>query len=114
MAGWAALTAATLLLVFLAGCATSAQTGGDPDVERYPAALIAAAEPVAPAVGFRASRARPVAGRAICEAGDDVLEHLARQLRPLDIMLLTNEGRLSGKKRRGLRAVQPCSGLCRQ
>jgi len=98
--GWAALTAATLLLVFLAGCATSAQTGGDPDVERYPAALIAAAEPVAPAVGFVLARVRWRGG--YLRGRDDVLEHLARQLRPLDIMLLTNEGRLSGRSGSGL------------
>jgi hypothetical protein len=88
------------LLSFLAGCATSAQTGGDPELERYPAPLIAAAEPVAPAVGFVLSRVRWRGG--YLRGRDDVLEHLARRLQPLDIMLLNNRGRLSGRSGAGL------------
>ena len=96
------LAAVRLILValfgaLLAGCAT---TGEKSSIERYPPALIAAAEPLAPAVGFVVSHVQWRQG--YLSAHPQVLATLQRRLRPLDLLVFSSRGRLSGRTGSGL------------
>jgi hypothetical protein len=106
-----AAIAASLLcaLLSLGGCTTLNGTKTPPittagpatkQVESYPAWLIGVAEPIAPLVGFTISQ---VAWRhGYLQRNEVVLQRLTAKMRPLDIMLFSNKGRLSGRAGSGL------------
>jgi hypothetical protein len=96
-------------LTSLEGCATT--NGGQPlsaaaatstakRLKPYPEWLIKVAEPAAPIVGFAISR---IAWRhGYLRRNKTALQKLKANLRPLDIMLFSSKGRLSGRAGSGL------------
>lgn len=101
---WILTRAVLMLLVVLAGCAgIDRQRAADPccaDPERYPPGLIAALDPLAPVVGRIVALVRWGPGRLAYhpEAQQTVLA----ELRPLDILLVSNKQRLSSRTIPGL------------
>ncbi len=97
-----ALRALVLLaLTATAGCTALGGTErGDPEVEAYPAWLIAAGEPVAPVVGLAISAVVWRGG--YLRGHDDAIALIQHRLRPLDIILFSSKGRLSGRTGGGL------------
>lgn len=96
---WRRGNAAVLaLLAATTGCAT--QKPPRSALEHYPPWLIAVAEPVAPAVGFVISRVdfRP----GYLGAHEAALRRVAAEVRPLDILLFSSKGRLTGRTGSGL------------
>jgi hypothetical protein len=93
--GAAAIAAALLA----AGCATTGD-GGRGSVEPYPAWFIAAIEPAAPAIGLAIAQVQWRKGRLYRH--DEAMAAVASRLRPLDILLFSSKGRLSGHTGSGL------------
>lgn len=81
------------------GCASTGE-GGRGAVEPYPAWFIAAIEPAAPAIGLAIAQVQWRKGRLYRH--DDALAVVASRLRPLDILLFSSKGRLSGHTGSGL------------
>lgn len=82
----------------LAGCASTPDGGADGG--KYPPWLIRAAEPVAPAVGFAISHTQW--RRGYLKGREDALRQVQAHLQPLDILLFSSKGRLSGHTGSGL------------
>lgn len=93
-----------LLLVLLAGCATAGRTpAADPcctGAERYPDALIAVLDPVAPVFGRLVGLVRWRPGYLARQP--QAQQAILAELRPLDIVLVSNKQRLSGRTIPGL------------
>lgn len=86
------------IVILVAGCATSREE--DRHSAAYPPWLIAAAEPVAPVIGFVASRVEWRPGYLSGDAA--ALQYVGDRLKPLDIILFSNKHRLSGRAGGGL------------
>ena len=85
------------VLLAVGGCSTT--SGGKEEVGKYPRWLIAAAEPAAPAIGFAISRVQWREGHL---NNDEALAAATARLRPLDVLLFSNKGRLSGHTGAGI------------
>ncbi|HHZ10234.1 MAG TPA: hypothetical protein GX405_15810 [Rhizobiales bacterium] len=87
---------ASVAALVLAGCAHSGNPGGAccDGAERYPGWLIKAYEPVAPVLGEAFGRV--VMRRGLLVEKPDALRHIAKRLRPLDILVVSSKGRLTG------------------
>ncbi len=106
---WAIFVSQLLAMSLLEGCATldrvqptsiAASGAAQNDIEIYPAWVIKVAEPVAPLIGFAISR---IAWRhGYLWRNEAVLSSLSSEMRPLDIILVSNKGRLSGRAGSGL------------
>lgn len=87
-----------LVLLGLAACTT---TGRDKnEVGAYPPWLIRIAEPAAPAIGMAISQVQWRNG--YLDTGGGALNHVRPRIRPLDVFLFSNKGRLSGHTGAGL------------
>ncbi len=87
------------LTAVLAACASTPKND-DGEVGKYPPWLIKMAEPVAPAVGFTISRTQW--RRGYLKGREDALMQVRARLQPLDILLFSSKGRLSGHTGSGL------------
>ena len=85
-------------LILVAGCATSREEARHSAA--YPPWLVAVAEPVAPVIGFVASRVEWRPGYLSGDAA--ALHYVSDRLKPLDIILFSNKHRLSGRAGGGL------------
>lgn len=110
---WLAWSLALVLMLLAAGCTSvdkgtpSAKTGdvarlGDccAKPERYPPALVALADPIAPSVGRMVARMVWREGHLLRH--DGTIDQVLTQLRPLDVITVSNKGRLSGHTIPGL------------
>ena len=87
------------LAAVLAACASTPKDDGG-ETGKYPPWLIKVAEPVAPAVGFTVSHTQW--RRGYLKGREDALRQVRARLQPLDILLFSSKGRLSGHTGSGL------------
>ena len=81
-----------LVLLGLAACSTTSRDRNE--VGAYPPWLISVAEPAAPAIGMAISQVQWRHG--YLDTGSDALDYVRPKIRPLDVFLFSNKGRLSG------------------
>ncbi|CAG1010779.1 hypothetical protein RHIZO_03842 [Rhizobiaceae bacterium] len=88
--------------LLLAGCVHSGTPGGSccDGAERYPGWMIDVYEPVAPVLGDAFGRV--VMRRGLLAERSDALHHITQRLRPLDILVVSSKGRLTGNLIPGL------------
>lgn len=88
--------------LLLGGCVHSGNPGGAccEGAERYPDWMIDIYEPVAPVLGDAFGRV--VMRRGLLAERPDVLRHITQRLRPLDILVVSSKGRLTGNLIPGL------------
>ena len=91
-------TLAILVLLGLAACSTTSRDKSE--VGAYPPWLIKVAEPAAPAIGMAISQVQWRHG--YLNSGGGALNHVRARIRPLDVFLFSNKGRLSGHTGAGL------------
>ena len=98
---WGTSTALAAALL-LAGCVHSGSPGGAccDGAERYPRWMIDVYEPVAPVLGDAIGRVE--LRRGLLAERPDALRHIAQRLRPLDILIVSSKGRLTGNLIPGL------------
>lgn len=99
--GFRAIAAIILTALMLSGC-VSAGAGGAccEGAERYPRWMIDAYEPVAPVLG--SAFGRIVLRRGMLAMKTDALQYIESRLRPLDILVVSSKGRLTGNLIPGL------------
>lgn len=81
-----------LVLLGLAACSTTSRDKNE--VGAYPPWLISVVEPAAPAIGMAISQVQWRHGYLDTNTG--TLDHVRPKIRPLDVFLFSNKGRLSG------------------
>ena len=86
-----------LSALVLGGCATKQENAAE---GKFPPWLIKVADPVAPAVGFTISHIQWRSG--YLKKRSDALNHVRAHLQPLDILVFSSKGRLSGHTGSGL------------
>lgn len=89
-----ALPATILALAAALGLCGCVSRGGADDAERYPGWMVSLYEPAAPVLGEAFGRV--VMRRGLLADKAAAQRHVARTLRPLDILVVSSKGRLSG------------------
>lgn len=99
--GFRAIAAIILTALMLSGCVHAGAGGACCEgAERYPRWMIDAYEPVAPVLG--SAFGQVVLRRGLLATKMDALEYIESQLRPLDILVVSSKGRLTGNLIPGL------------